>query len=78
MTRTDNKLTLANIKFSMEAYKNLNKNELDSLSDTARDFFCFIQSFGNKLKIRDFVNLWFLKNQTQDLNLWNFSNILLP
>ena len=38
---TDKKLTLVNIRFSMDADKNLNKNELDSLSDTARDFFSF-------------------------------------
>ena len=42
----------------MDAYKYLNKNELDSLSDTARDFFHFVQSFENKLKICDFANLW--------------------
>ena len=42
MTRTDKKLMLVNIKFSMDAYKNLNKNELDSLSNTARDFFHFV------------------------------------
>ena len=49
MIRTDKKLTLVNIRFSMDADKNLNKNELDSLSDTARNFFRFVQSFGNKL-----------------------------
>ena len=42
MTTTDKKLMLVNIKFSMDADKNLNKNELDSLSDTARDFFHFV------------------------------------
>ena len=57
LTRTDNKITLVNIKFSLNAFKNLNKNKLDNLSDTARDFFCFVQSFGNKLKLCDFVNL---------------------
>ena len=67
MTRTDKKLTLVNTKFSMDAYKNLNKNELDSLSDTARDFVHFVQSFRNKLKKRDFVNLWLLEDQIQDL-----------
>ena len=68
MTRTDNKLTLVNIKFLMDASKNLSKNELNGLSDTARDFFNFIQSFGNKLKARDFVNLWLLEDQLQDLD----------
>ena len=35
----DNKLTLVNIKFLMDACKNLSKNKLNSLRDTARDFF---------------------------------------
>ena len=51
----------------MDAYKYLNKNELDSLSDTARDFFHFVQSFENKLKIRDFANLWLLEDRIQNL-----------
>ena len=57
MTRTDSKITLAKIKFSMNTCKHLNKAEVDNFSDTARDFFCFIQSFENKLKVRDFVDL---------------------
>ena len=48
---------LVNIKFSLDVCKNLTKNELDNLSDTARDFFYFLQSFRNKLKIHGFVNL---------------------
>ena len=42
LTRTDNKKTLVNVKFSLNACKNLTKNELYNLSDTARDFFCFV------------------------------------
>ena len=57
LARTDKKITLVNIKFSLNACKNLSKNELDKLSDTARDFFYFVQSSGDKLKLRDFVNL---------------------
>ena len=58
---------LVNMKFSMDAYKNLNKNGLDSLSDTARNFFHFVQSSGNKLEIRGFVNIWLLEDQIQNL-----------
>ena len=58
MTRTDDKITLVNIKFNLNACKNLSKKELDNLSDTARDFFYFIQSFGNKLKLKDFIYTW--------------------
>ena len=49
----------------MDAYTNLNKNELYSLSDFACNFFHFVQSFAKKLKIGDFVNL---EDQIQDLD----------
>ena len=51
MTRTDNKITLVNIRFNFNACKNLSKKELDGLSGTASNFFHFIQVFGNKLKL---------------------------
>ena len=65
MTRADNKLTLVNIKISKGACENLSKHEFNSLSDTARDFFFFyfIQSFGNKFKVRDFINIWLLEDE---------------
>ena len=50
LTRTDNKITLVNIKFNLSACKYLSTNELDNLSDRAWDSFYFIQYFGNKLK----------------------------
>ena len=68
LTRTDLKITLANIKFNLNACKNLSKKELDTLSDTASNFFHFIQAFGNKLKLRDFVNIWMVEDRVQDLN----------
>ena len=34
---------LVNITFSLNNCKNLSENELDNLSDTARDFFYFVQ-----------------------------------
>ena len=68
MTRVYNKITLVNIKFSVNACKNLSKNELNNLSDTARDFFYFVQSFGDQLKLRDFVNFWVVQNSIQDLD----------
>ena len=68
MMRTDNKITLVNIRFNLNACKNLSKKELDALSDTAGSFFHFIQAFGNKLKLSDFVNIWMVKDRVQDLN----------
>ena len=66
LTRTDNRITLVNIKFSLNACTNLTKNELDNLSDTAPDFFYFVQSFGNKLKFHNFVTLWVVEDRIQD------------
>ena len=68
MTRTDNKVTIVNIKFNLDACKNLSKKELDGLSDTASNFFHFIQAFGNKLELRDFVNIWVVEDRVQDPN----------
>ena len=67
MTKTDNKITLANIKFNLNACKNLTKKELDVLSDTATNS-SFVQAFGNKLKLRDFVNICIVEDRVQDLN----------
>ena len=63
MTRTDNKTTLVNIKFNLNACKNLSKKELDALSDTVSNFFRFIQAFGSKLKLHDFVNIWMVEDR---------------
>ena len=67
MDETDKKITLCKIKFSLSAYKELSEDEIISLSDTARQFFYFIQSFGNKLKLRSFLNIWMLEDRLQDL-----------
>ena len=39
MTRTDNKITLVNIKFNLNACKILTNKELDALSDAATNSF---------------------------------------
>ena len=67
MTKTDNKITLVNIKFNLNTCKNLTKKELDVLSDTATNS-SFVQAFGNKLKLRDFVNICIVEDRVQDLN----------
>ena len=67
MTRTDNKITFVNIRFNLNACKSLFKGELVALSNTATNFF-FIQAFGKKLKLRDFVNIWMVEDKVQDLN----------
>ena len=67
MDRTDNKITLCKIRFNLGACKTLSQDEVDSLSDTARNFFWFIQAFGIKLKLRNFVNIWLVEDRLQDL-----------
>ena len=68
MPRTDDKITLVNISFNLNACKNLTKRELDALSDAATNFFHFVQAFGDKLKLCDFVNMWMVEDRVQDLN----------
>ena len=68
MDRSDNKITLCKIKFNLGACKNLTEKEIDSLSDTARNFFRFIQAFGIKLNLRSFVNIWMVEDRIQDLD----------
>ena len=63
MTRTNSKITLFNIRFNLNAYKNLSVEELDALSDTASNFFHFIQVFGNKLKLCNFLNIWMVEDR---------------
>ena len=68
MTRTDNKITLGKIRFNLNACKKLSKKELAALSDTATNFFHFIQAFGNKHKLRNFVSIWMVEDMVQDLS----------
>ena len=68
MTRTDSKITLCNIRFNLNAYKNLFTEELGALIDTASNFFHFVQVFGNKLKLRNFVNIWLVEDRIQHLD----------
>ena len=67
MDRTDDKITLCKIKLNLGACKHLMEDEINSLSDTARNFFYFIQAFGIKLKLRGFVNIWMVEDRLQDL-----------
>ena len=68
MNRSDDKITLCKIKFNLGACKELSKEEIDSLSDTTRNFFYFIQVFGIKLNLRSFVNIWTVEDRVQDLD----------
>ena len=86
MGRTDNKIALVNIKFNLNACKDLSKKELNALSDTRSNFFRFIQAFGSKVKLRDFVNIWMVEDRVQDLSsvtcgifqIYFYDNLLNP
>ena len=71
MDRTDDKITLCKVKFNLSACKKLNKEEINSLSETAKNFFYFIQAFGIKLKLRGFVNIWMVEDRLQNLDSAN-------
>ena len=68
MTRTDNKVTPCKIHFNLGACKKLSEEEIESLSNTARNFFHFVQAFGIKLKLRNFVNAGMVEDRLQDLD----------
>ena len=68
MSRSDKKITLCKIKFNMSAYKKLSKKEIDSLCETAQNFFHFINAFGKKLNLKSFVNVWMVEDRLQDLD----------
>ena len=55
------------MRFNLGACKNLSE-EINSLSDTTRNFFCFVKAFGIKLKLRNFVNIWMVEDRLQDLD----------
>ena len=68
MTRTDEKIFLCNIQFNLNACKNLYTEELNALSNATNNLFHFVQAFGNKLKLRNFVKFWMVKDRIQNLD----------
>ena len=54
--RTDNNLTLCKIRFNLGACKTLSKEDIDSLSDTARNFLLLslCPSFWNQAQTQEF------------------------
>ena len=56
------------MRWSKNTCKSLSEQEIDSLSGTARNFFRFVQAFGIKLKLINFVNIRMVEDRVQDLN----------
>ena len=46
----------------------MSKKEPDALRDTASKFFHFVEAFSNKLKLRDFANIWMVEDRVQGLD----------
>ena len=42
--------------------------EIDSLGETAQNFFHFINAFRKKLNLKSFVNVWMVEDRLQDLD----------
>ena len=61
MDQKDNKLTLVKMRFSVKLYKNLSDKGY-----TAWDFFYFIKSFADFLKVSNFLNIWMLEDPIQN------------
>ena len=70
MTRTDNKLTLAKIHFSLKNYNHLFKKNIGKLSTTAHNLFHFIESFGKLHNITDLVSVWMLQDPIQKTKIY--------
>lgn len=86
MTKTDNKLTLVKINFSLKTFATLKSGEFESMSKTAQVFNHFIESFGKLHQLKDFVCVWMLEDPTQKLEtstcepfqLYFFGNLFNP
>ena len=79
MDKTDLKITLCKIKFNLGACKELSKKEIDSLTDTARDFL-FLSSIWNKTKTKKLCQ--YLDGRRQNTrsrfkHVWNISALFL-
>ena len=67
MIKTDQNFTLCKVKFNLGACRDMIKDEIDSVSNTARNFFLFVQVFGIKLRLKNFVNICTVEDGIQDL-----------
>ena len=81
MTKSDNKLTLIRINFSMKAFNSLKSTEFESLNKRDQDFFHFEQSFGKLHQLKHFIIVSMLGNPIKNLEasrllqLYFFDNI---
>ena len=67
MKRVDNKVTLVKLKFSIKAFNKPGNEEIKRLSETAQDFFHFIESFGKFNNRQNYVELWLLEDPIQKI-----------
>lgn len=80
MERVDNKRTLVKLKFPNKVFNKLSNEEIKRLSETAQDFYHFIESFGKLNNLQNYVELWLLEDplqQSRNFNMRSFSGFLL-
>ena len=82
----DKKLTLCKLKFLMNVYDKLTKNEHIKLSESAQDFFHLIHSFAKNEQMTNIVNVWMVEDLIQipktvncgSFQIYIYKNIFLP
>ena len=75
-----------NAQSDNKAFNSLNSTEVETLSETAQDFFHFVENFGKLHQLKDFISVWMLENSIQNLEtltcrpfqLYFFNNIFNP
>ena len=65
--KKDDIATLISVKFSVDAYQNLNSSELTKLNTTVADFFHLINEFGKLHNIKNEIVLYLVDDQLQKL-----------
>ena len=64
MDRKDNNLTLFKLNFLVKNFRELKDIEKLSLSETAQDFFHFVENF-REYENQKYVNIWMLEDPIQ-------------
>ena len=80
MERVDNKRTLVKLKFPIKVFNKLSNEEIKRLSETAQDFYHFIEIFEKLNNLQNYVELWLLEDPLQksrNFNMRSFSGLLL-
>ena len=67
-SKKDNKINFVTVTFSVDAYKKLKENELNALTETARDLFHTLAEFAKYNSMTNEVKLLCVDDELQKLN----------